>query len=70
MSFALDQGCLFPGLKTGSIDSMVPETKEDFEAFAKAICDKIRFFSTSDHYSELIEAVSKDLALDSKFYSR
>jgi len=52
------------GLKTGSIDAMVPETKEDFEAFAKAICEKMRIFSSSDHYNELLETVSKDLALD------
>jgi len=52
------------GLKTGSIDSMVPETKEDFEAFAKAISEKVRIFSSSDHYNELLEMVTKDLALD------
>jgi len=52
------------GLQTGSIDSIVPETKEDFEAFAKAISEKIRVFSSSDHYNELLETVTKDLALD------
>jgi len=52
------------GLKTGSIDSMVPATKEDFDSFAKAICEKIRAFSSSDHYNELLETVTKDLALD------
>jgi len=52
------------GLKTGSIDSMVPATKEDFENFAKAICEKIRAFSSSDHYNGLLETVTKDLALD------
>jgi len=60
--FALTRDML--GLKTGSIDSMVPETKEDFEAFAKAISEKIRIFSNSDHYNDLLEMVTKDLALD------
>jgi len=52
------------GLKSGSIDSMVPESKEDFEAFGKLICEKIRMFSGSDHYNELLESVTKDLAID------
>jgi len=60
--FALTRDML--GLKTGSIDSMVPETKEDFENFAKAISEKIRIFSNSDHYNDLLEMVTKDLALE------
>jgi len=60
--FALTRDML--GLKTGSIDSMVPETKEDFENFAKAISEKIKIFSNSDHYNGLLEMVTKDLALE------
>jgi len=60
--FALTRDML--GLKTGSIDAMVPETKEDFEAFGKLICEKIRMFSSSDHYNELLEATIKDIAID------
>jgi len=52
------------GLQTGSIDALVPETKEDFEAFGKLICEKIRMFSNSDHYNEFLETTIKDLAID------
>ena len=54
------------GLQTGSIDALVPETKEDFEAFGKLICEKIRMFSNSDHYNEFLETTIKDLAIDRK----
>lgn len=47
---------------------MVPSTKEDFEAFGKAICEKIRMFNSSDHYNEVLEQIVKDLSLDSKFF--
>merc|ERR1711933_186546 len=45
------------GLKENKIDNLVPETKEDFEQFGKAISEKIQTFSTSEHYMDLIENV-------------
>jgi len=52
------------GLKENKIDNLVPETKEDFEQFGKAISEKIQTFSTSEHYMDLIENVTKDICVD------
>lgn len=52
------------GLKSGEIDSMIPETKEDFDSFAKALCEKIRIFNNSEHYQDLLESITKDVVID------
>jgi len=52
------------GLKSGAIDSMIPVTKEDFDSFGKALCEKIRLFNNSEHYNDLLESITKDLVLD------
>merc|ERR1719342_1102587 len=39
------------GLGSGKVDDMVPQTKEDFDNFAKALCEKIRLFNSSEHYN-------------------
>jgi len=52
------------GLKESKIDNLVPVTKEDFEHFGKAISEKIQTFSTSEHYTDLIENVTKDICVD------
>jgi len=54
------------GLKENKIDSLVPVTKEDFEQFGKAISEKISAFSTSEHYSDLVENITKDVCVDLK----
>ena len=45
---------------------MVPQTKEDFDNFAKALCEKIRLFNNSEHYNDMLESITKDLVIDSK----
>ena len=45
---------------------MVPQTKEDFDNFAKALCEKIRLFNSSEHYNDMLESITKDLIIDSK----
>jgi len=52
------------GLKENKIDSLVPVTKEDFDQFGKAISEKISAFSTSEHYSDLVENITKDVCVD------
>jgi len=52
------------GIKTGSIDNLVPESKEDFELLGKAIIEKIQLFSTSQHYNDLIEDVANKICVD------
>lgn len=54
------------GLKENKIDSLVPETKEDFDHFGKAISEKIQTFASSEHYSDLIENITKDICVDLK----
>merc|ERR1712064_18761 len=46
------------------IYGLVPVTKEDFEQFGKAISEKIQMFSTSEHYSDLIENITKEICVD------
>ena len=55
------------GIKTGSIDNLVPESKEDFELLGKAIVEKIQLFSTSQHYNDLIEDVANKICVDRKY---
>jgi len=53
------------GLQGGSgLDGMLPETKEDFAEFSKALCEKIRLFNNSEHYNDLLESITKDLVID------
>jgi len=52
------------GLDSGKVDDMVPQTKEDFDNFAKALCEKIRLFNNSEHYNDLLESITKDLVID------
>jgi len=54
------------GIKENKIDGLVPVTKEDFEQFGKAISEKIQMFSTSEHYSDLIENITKEICVDRK----
>jgi len=54
------------GIKENKIDGLVPVTKEDFEQFGKAISEKIQMFSTSEHYSDLIENITKEICVDLK----
>jgi len=48
----------------GSIDGMVPTTKDEFEQLSKAITEKVQLFNQSSHYSDFVEGLIKDLALD------
>jgi len=57
------------GIKEKKIDGLVPVTKEDFEQFGKAISEKIQMFSSSEHYSELIENITKEICIDLKISS-
>merc|ERR1712064_3408 len=52
------------GIKENKIDGLVPVTKEDFEQFGKAISEKIQMFSSSEHYSDLIENITKEICID------
>jgi len=49
---------------SGSIDSMIPTTKDDFKQFSKAISEKVQQFNESSHYNDFVEGLIKDLALD------
>merc|ERR1711894_503915 len=62
----IDQLRELVGIKENKIDSLVPVTKEDFEQFGKAISEKIQMFSTSEHYSDLIENITKEICVDLK----
>lgn len=55
------------GVKSGSIDAMIPTSKDDFDQFNKAIVEKVQLFSNSSHYNDFVEALIKDLTLDRKF---
>jgi len=48
----------------GSIDGMVPSSKDDFDKLSKAITEKVQMFNQSKHYNDFLEALVKDLALD------
>jgi translation initiation factor 3 subunit J len=48
----------------GSIDGMVPSSKDDFEKLSKAITEKVQMFNQSKHYNDFVEGLIKDLALD------
>ena len=50
----------------GSIDGMVPSSKDDFEKLSKAITEKVQMFNQSKHYNDFVEGLIKDLALDRK----
>jgi len=52
------------GINENKIDSLVPVTKEDFEQFGKAISEKIQMFSSSEHYCDLIENITKEICVD------
>jgi len=52
------------GIQSGEIDNMIPVTKDDFESFGKALCEKIRLFNNSEHYQGLLESITKDLVID------
>jgi len=48
----------------GSIDGMVPTSKDEFDKLSKAICEKVQLYNQSSHYNDFIEGLIKDLALD------
>lgn len=54
------------GTKSGSIDSMIPATKDEFDQLRQAIVEKVQLFSTSSQYNDFVEALVKDLTLDRK----
>jgi len=45
----------------GVIDSMNPQTKEDFDSLAKAVLDKFSALDQSEHYQDFAESFVKDL---------
>jgi DNA polymerase II small subunit/DNA polymerase delta subunit B len=50
----------------GSIDGMIPSSKDDFEKLSKAITEKVQMLNQSKHYNDFVEGLVKDLALDRK----
>ncbi|CAH1720808.1 hypothetical protein AGLY_006546 [Aphis glycines] len=46
-----------------SIDRMNPKSKEDFVVFEQALQKKIQSFSKSDHYSDFIEELIRNLSV-------
>jgi len=46
-----------------SIDRMNPKSKEDFIVFEQALQKKIQSFSKSDHYSDFIEELIRNLSV-------
>jgi len=48
----------------GSIDGMVPSSKDDFDKLSKAITEKVQMFNQSKNYNDFVEGLIKDLALD------
>jgi len=48
----------------GTIDGMVPTSKDEFEQLSKAITEKIQAYNQSSHYNDFVEGLIKDLALD------
>lgn len=55
------------GVQSCNLDKMVPQSKEDFDQFSKAITEKVQLFSSSSHYNDFVEGLIKDLTLDRKF---
>lgn len=51
-----------------SIDRMNPKSKEDFAIFEQALQKKIQSFSKSDHYSDFIEDLIRNLSVTCKCY--
>jgi len=49
---------------TGIIDSMNPNSKEEFDQFSKVIVEKVRLFNESSHYNDFVEGLIKELSLD------
>ncbi len=54
------------GVKSGSIDAMVPATKEEFDTLTKAIVEKVQIFSSASYYNDFVENLIKELTLDRK----
>jgi hypothetical protein len=53
------------GLKVkGGIDAMMPETKEQFDEFEKAIGDKLQPLAASEQYQDFGEKLVKRICLD------
>jgi len=52
------------GVQSCNLDKMVPQSKEDFDQFSKAITEKVQLFSSSSHYNDFVEGLIKDLTLD------
>jgi len=48
----------------GSIDAMIPTTKDDFGKLSKLISEKVQLYSESKNYDEFVEGLIKDLSLD------
>ncbi len=42
----------------------MPVTKEEFEAFHKALSEKITQFASSPHYPDMVESLVKEISLD------
>jgi len=51
-----------------SIDRMNPKSKEDFIVFEQALQKKIQSFSKSDHYSDFIEELIRNLSVTRKSF--
>lgn len=49
------------------IDRMNPKSKEDFSVFEQALQKKIQSFSKSDHYSDFIEDLIRNLSVTCKY---
>jgi len=47
----------------GVIDSMNPETADEFEALSKAVLEKFSNFETSEHYQDFAENFAKNLCM-------
>jgi len=51
------------GLPPKGIDAMLPETKEEFDAFADALKAKITFFESSELYGAFVEKLINDVSV-------
>ncbi|XP_005091790.1 eukaryotic translation initiation factor 3 subunit J [Aplysia californica] len=51
------------GVQSKGIDSMFPETKEEFDEFAEALKTKITFFESSKLYGEFLEKLINDISV-------
>ncbi len=58
--------CICIGVRTGSIDSIIPVTKEEFDQLEKAINDKLSQHVSSDHYNDFVASLVRNLCLDRK----